>query len=221
MEESDLSEWFRVLGYGNPHSPLWFVGIEPGGSQTGPPSSDMKYEFDGSTYRYDRDAKPISGKRPSAAWSRALQFTNDLFGLAAVYPLTSEAVWDHCMLSNLAPLPRPSVRHPLDVDRDVYCQRVRNERVPLFTKLVEQRRGLAMVVHGKGAASIYHAYDDLGQGELKEVDGTAGRVRYRRLGESVVVFCHSLTRVRNSDLAEVCALVRRVGLWCSSARPLP
>lgn len=213
MDESVLSQWFRVLGYGNPNAALWFVGIEPGGSQTEAPSSAMlEYNFGGLSYRYDKDAKPVSGERPSPAWSRALRFTNALYGLSVVNPLASEVVWGHCMLSNLAPLPRPSVKHPLGVDQGVYRGRVRDERVSLFTRLVVEGPVRAMIVHGKEAASIYGAGDNLGAGQLKAVDETSGRVRYRRSGDSVVVFCHSLTRSRNSDLSAVGALVRSVGL---------
>lgn len=229
MDESALSQWFRVLGYGNPEAALWFVGIEPGAGEKDdfqptkkPPNQRMeKYLFQGAEYLYDKDAEEERGKKVSRAWSRPLAFARAIFGLERPQSLKSDSAWKHCMLSNLAPLPRPTEKHLLGVDVPTYRQRVRDERIRLFTKLVTEGPARAMVVHGKGAASIYGAHETLGHSELEEVDNTGGRVRYRRVGGSVVAFCHSLTRARTSDVEAVRKLVESVKLGPASARPLP
>ena len=220
MDERVLSQWFRVLGYGNPHASLWFVGIEPGHPNpddyrpaSSPPHPGMdKFAFGGAEYLYDANASVASGEKVSRAWSRPLAFARRVFGLSASTSLEGDSAWGQCMLSNLAPLPRPTEKHPLGVEATTYRERVKNERIPLFSRLLTEGPARAMVVHGKGAAGIYGADQQLGWGELQIAPSTEGRVRYRKVDRSIVVFCHSLIRARNSDLDAVCELIESVGL---------
>ena len=154
MDDEDRSYLFRFLGYGNPASPLWFVGIEEGGEQGQLPVRGAHRPIELPSGRYFHDPKlPTipSDARPWRIW-RKYRDIAERAGTGSNY-----------FISNMAPLGRPSTNVKLmGVDGASYRDRVRRERIPALRELAGQFQPRAIVFHGSGAWRDYQVRESFG-----------------------------------------------------------
>ena len=143
--DADLVDYrFRFLGYGNLQAPLWFVGIEEGGSlesnqvheQTPVPGMDAVY-------------CPQLPTGTAPLWSR---YRN--IAAAARAP-------DYFM-SNMGAIAKPAERSRLQIPAGEYVGRVRARRIPLLRELVETFQPRAVVFHGMHAWKRYGVREAFG-----------------------------------------------------------
>jgi len=137
---------FRFFGYGDPSSPLWFVGIEEGGEPDKPLQADghSSLALGGDALFYDPKLPEWESGDRKPLWSKYRDISQRA-GNGTGY-----------FMSNMAPLARPSVTHPLHgVSWPAYRQRVIQERIPMLRGLLAEFRPKAVLIHGASAWRTY------------------------------------------------------------------
>lgn len=141
----------QFLGYGDPRSRVWFVGIEEGGNFTethrathaGLEVGDLQLTYDPSL--------PVATGRESSVW-RICRHLAQVAGVGSGY-----------FLSNMAPFPRPSISTPVaGIEPGAYVQLVREARIPLLGSVIQEFRPAAVVFHGKSAWRNYRVREHFG-----------------------------------------------------------
>lgn len=141
----------QFLGYGDPASPVWFVGIEEGGAwREAQPETHRALHLDGRRASYD-PSLPVADGRESSVWRISRQLAQAA-GAGTGY-----------FLANMAPFPRPSLASRLDgIDAGDYVRLVREVRVPWLIGWLGALRPAAVVFHGKAAWRGYRVRESLG-----------------------------------------------------------
>ena len=153
MNEEEVDRWFRFIGYGNPASWLWFVGIEEGGNQAqGGPQSKDHDDFMMGTDRVTYDPDTPLGE--NLVWTTAKDLAAQVGHIDHPEPY---------FLSNIAPLPRNHlyVQH-VGLDFREYRDRVIHERVGRLKKLHSSTPSNAMLFHGAAAWRTYQVLNCFG-----------------------------------------------------------
>jgi hypothetical protein len=184
---------FRFFGYGNPASPLWFVGIEEGGDPGQPPKTEAhsSLTLDGDALFYDPELPKQERGERRPLWAKYRDISHRADN------------GDGYFMSNMAPLARPSVAHPLNgVSWPVYRQRVIQERIPMLRALILAFRPKAVLVHGAGAWRTYMVR------EAFDLPLPAGRIQ--SFPDRGLVFTNFLLRgFPNTDRDAVVAVLRQ------------
>lgn len=147
MESIELDIWFKFIGYGNPMSKLWFVGIEEGGLQVDKPMVDQQeYEFKNQKLLYDQNV-PSGNNR---VWNVSKRVAENV----------QEETY---FMSNIAPLPRRYETEKLNAILNVknYRKRVIDERVKRLQALHLSKINRVTVFHGVGARRKYNLLEEL------------------------------------------------------------
>ncbi len=141
----------QFLGYGDPRSRVWFVGIEEGGnSNETQPATHQDLQIGDLQFTYD-PTLPVATARESSVWRISRQLAQ------------AADVGCGYFLSNMAPFPRPSIRTALaGLKADVYTQLVREVRIPLLGAAIQELRPAAVVFHGKSAWRSYRVREHFG-----------------------------------------------------------
>jgi hypothetical protein len=94
---------FQFFGYGNPESPLWFIGIEEGGASGGIPTagSHSSVTLPSGIYHFDPNLPCESETAKSPLWAKYRNISARA-GNGVNY-----------FMSNMAPLARPSMKDVL------------------------------------------------------------------------------------------------------------
>jgi hypothetical protein len=139
------------LGYGNPASRVWFVGMEEGGEWgVAQPSAHQVLHMGDVSATYD-PVLPVAETRESSVWRISRQLAQAV------------GAGDDYFLSNMAPFPRPSLRSPLPGIHPVtYDSLVREVRIPWLITLLRGLRPAAAVFHGKSAWRRYGVRESIG-----------------------------------------------------------
>lgn len=134
----------QFLGYGDPRSRVWFVGIEEGGNfNETQPAAHKGLRVGDLQLTYDPTLPAATG-RESSVWRISRQLAQGA-ELGSGY-----------FLSNMAPFPRPSIQTPLaGINADLHMQLVREVRIPLLGAAIQELRPAAVVFHGKSAWRSY------------------------------------------------------------------
>lgn len=139
------------LGYGNPASRVWFVGMEEGG-EWGVEQADahQMLQLGDVSATYD-PVLPVAETRESSVWRISRQLAQAV------------GAGDDYFLSNMAPFPRPSLRSPLPgIDGTAYTRLVSKVRIPWLIALLRELRPAAVVFHGKSAWQRYGVRESIG-----------------------------------------------------------
>lgn len=148
LSQKDIDYLFRFVGYGDPRSRIWFVGIEEGG-QTESPVTVAHRKIDSLRAYYDPSLP--SGK--NSVWRICSEIASAC-GQSNRY-----------FLSNMGAIARKSERTRLyGIDEYAYSERVATERIPLLKELSEryQPRSSVIIFHGKGAWERYRVREIFG-----------------------------------------------------------
>lgn len=134
----------QFLGYGNPSSPVWFIGIEEGGEWgEAKPEAHRALHLDGRSAAYD-PRLPVADGRESSVWRISRQLAH------------AAGVGEAYFLSNMAPFPRPALTSRLaGIDACEYVRLVRDVRMPWLIGWLRALRPSAVVFHGKTAWRAY------------------------------------------------------------------
>lgn len=149
----DNEQTYRLqfLGYGDPRSRVWFVGIEEGGNFTethrathaGLQVGDLQLTCDPSL--------PVATGRESSVW-RICRHLAQVAGVGSGY-----------FLSNMAPFPRPSLSTPVaGIEPGAYVKLVREARIPLLGAAIQEFQPAAVVFHGRTAWRSYLVREHFG-----------------------------------------------------------
>lgn len=145
---------FRFFGYGNPESPLWFIGIEEGGASGGMPAagSHSSVNLPSGIYYFDPKLPCESETAKSPLWAKYRNISARA-GNGVNY-----------FMSNMAPLARPSIKDvlPGNVSWPAYRQLVAQERIPALRSLIQHFQPRAVLVHGKAAWRGYGVRETFG-----------------------------------------------------------
>lgn len=153
MNTENLDKWFRFIGYGDPNSWLWFIGIEEGGERISdaPSEGHAQFVIDQECVNYDPNLPPA---RDNQVWSTALE-------LARYANLRDEPA--QYFISNIAPLPRQNVRKNHDgVNAKEFRSRVIHERVGRLLGHHKKNAANAMLFHGKEGWRTYKVIEQFG-----------------------------------------------------------
>ena len=149
-----LNYFFRFFGYGNPESPLWFIGIEEGGVSGGNPAVDShsSITLSSGTYHFDPNLPCESGAAKSPLWAKYRNISMRA-GNGPNY-----------FMSNMAPLARPSIKNvlPDNVSWPAYRKLVAKERIPALKSLIQHFQPRAVLFHGKAAWRDYGVRETFG-----------------------------------------------------------
>lgn len=220
MQDDKLDRWFKFLGYGSLHAPVWFVGIEPGGDpqEGGPTEQVEKAKLGQDNVHWDplpQEEAP-KGKAFTLAWRRPVEIVNQLWGRSGSAQENWKWAWRNLMAANVAPLPRRKLGDELlGVDEARYLQRVCSERVPMLLRLLSDLPSLrVMVFHGKAAWSLYGVEAALaqGQGRWTTVSG-APQMRVWEQANKRLVLTNSMTWYRHFTHADRDALAAQLQVW--------
>lgn len=193
---------FRFFGYGDPKSPVWFIGIEEGGEQgVGPkPEGHATVQLEGESFHYDPKLPSHPG---SPVWSVARE-------LAA-----AAGVPGRYFLSNMAPFARPRESDALnDIVPSEYHTRVRTERIPALLRLARHLGAKALVFHGKGA---WRRYDVQTAAGLTLSERTPAGSRVLAFARERVVLSGSFSRGTAFTRADREAAASVLHEWCSES----
>jgi hypothetical protein len=180
MDERFIDYRLNFLGYGDPQSRLWFVGIEEGGSLDSNLQIHDHPKIPGTNYMHDPEL-PIESAR---VWDRYRDIATHV-GAGSAY-----------FMSNMAPFARPQEHISLgSMNESQYRDLVIHQRIPALRQLIDRFQPRAVLFHGKGAWQRYQVR------ELFGLTPKTGRVQdypVRRL-----VFTNFLTRGFNKTDQEV------------------
>jgi hypothetical protein len=155
MDAASLDRRFQFIGYGPATARLWFVGIEEGGE-------DVEVVVDGLVDHWIGDRRVRHHpERPEPAGQKVWETACDL--AKAVEPR------DEYFLSNIAPVPRRSIKEKLpdNIDPKQYRDRVFKQRVALFVARHPYGTKNVTVFHGKAG---WRSYGVLNKFDLKEAE---------------------------------------------------
>lgn len=144
---------FRFFGYGNPESPLWFIGIEEGGASGGMPASGShaSVTLPSGAYYFDPKLPSECEAMKSPLWVKYRNISMRA-GNGSNY-----------FMSNMAPLARPSIKDVLpSVSWAAYRQLVANERIPALKALIRHFQPRAVLFHGTTAWRAYGVRETFG-----------------------------------------------------------
>ena len=200
--DSEQAYRLQFLGYGDPRSRVWFVGIEEGGNFTethratheGLQVGDLQLTYD--------PTLPGATGRESSVW-RISRHLAQAAGVGSGY-----------FLSNMAPFPRPSILTPLaGIEAGAYLQLVREARIPLLRAAIQVFQPAAVVFHGKSAWRGYRVREHFG---LAPKDGRV--LAYLEQGLAFAPFFsrrHGI--LSTSDQEELAFFIRQACLGAGNA----
>jgi len=188
---------YRWLGYGDIHSPLWFIGIEPGG--------DLK----GYEKINELDDNPLG---------------NNLYCLDPNLPSNSKStkVWDNCkyiaekvginhyFLSNMSPIPHSS----LQVNQQADLEKLESYQNLLYLAYQAQKTKPIVIFHGKGVRGSrgfykykFHEKFNLGKAsEILKIKNSTDTIH--KFGDTKIILCRNLSsRASNAVKDAVCEIV--------------
>ncbi|MBS7455715.1 hypothetical protein [Coralloluteibacterium stylophorae] len=209
LSEEDIDYLFRFVGYGDPKSRLWFVGIEEG-QQGGPDavkpparSSHENVERDGPELHHD---PTLPSGESNRVWAMCR-------GIAQACGIPSY------FMSNIAPVARRNIRVilPGGLDSRAYRQRVQNERVPLLGKLLREQQDRVAVFHGKAGWRTHGVIGQLcDEEEVESLDGAPGvLVCHPRRILLANTFAYGRRWISESDQR---AIEHQVDAWLAGSR---